>query len=129
MAAIPPEDDQPPDGMTLDELRAHALEHGFVMDDAPSDLVLGGDEYPWEDVQASRRNRRLQAKHPVTEGKGKYLASAKACPNCDAPPEGLSWCYFQSPKETWPMLCGVAGWMAICDRCHVQVNFFSEVMS
>jgi hypothetical protein len=86
-------------------------------------------EYPWKDVEASRRNRRLQAKHPLTEGKNQYLASAKACPRCETVPESLNWFYFSSPKETWPQLCGVAGWIAVCDRCHLQVNFFDEVMS
>jgi hypothetical protein len=33
MAAIPPDDDRPRDEMTMDELRANALKHGFVLDD------------------------------------------------------------------------------------------------
>jgi hypothetical protein len=129
MAAIPPENSPPSADMTGDEAREHALRHGFVLDDSVSDLLLGGDDYPWEDVQASRRNRRLQAKHPVTEGKNRYLRDANACPKCQTPAETLEWFYFRSPKETWPMQCGVAGWMVVCDRCRVQANFFSEVMS
>jgi hypothetical protein len=50
-------------------------------------------------------------------------------PKCGAAPDALSWFYFRSPKETWTMLCGVAGWMAVCDRCRLQVNFFGEVIS
>ena len=84
---------------------------------------------PWEDVEASRRNRLLQAKHPVVEGKRRYLAEAKPCPSCQTAPDALSWFYFRSPKETWPAECGVEGWMAICDRCHTQVNFFIEAVS
>ncbi len=129
MAQNPLEDDQPLDAMTLDERRDHALRHGFVMDDSPCDLALGEGDYPWEDVEASRRNRRLQAKHPQTEGKSRYLAIAKPCPKCETPADALTWFYFSSPKETWPMDCGTAGWMAVCYRCHVQVNYFSEVMS
>jgi hypothetical protein len=117
------------DATTGDEARGHAIRHGFSLDDSVSDLVVGGDEYPLEDVQASRRNRRLQAKRPIAEGKSRYLAEAKSCPKCQRPADELAWLYFESPPETWPMECGVAGWMTVCDRCRVQVNFFSEVVS
>jgi hypothetical protein len=86
-------------------------------------------EFPWEDVDASRRKRRLQARHPAEEWKTHYLTDAKPCPRCEAPPEALCWFYFESPKETWENLCGTAGWMAVCDRCHVQANYFMEAMS
>lgn len=109
------------------------MDGGFVMDDVWSELDLSSLEYmdksPWEDVEASRRNRRLQKKHPATEGQSRYLADAKACPKCQTPAEALSWFYCRSPKETWENLCGTAGWMAVCDRCHVQVNYFEEVIS
>jgi hypothetical protein len=125
----PPQDDRRLDAMTGDEKRRHALEHGFVLDDSVSELGLGGDEYPWEDVEASRRNRRLRAKHPIAEGKSRYLAEARPCPQCQTPADELAWLYFESPPETWPMECGVAGWMTVCDSCRVLANFFSEVMS
>lgn len=118
-----------PEATTGDEARGHAIRHGFSLDDSVSDLVVGGDEYPWEDVQASGRNRRLQAKRPIAEGKSRYLSDARPCPKCGTPPDALSWLYFESPKETWTHECGVAGRLAVCDRCHVQVNFFSEVVS
>ena len=87
------------------------------------------DEYPWEDVNASRRNRGLQKKHPIEEGKSRYLARARLCPQCLADPEEMAWFYFSSPKETWRMECGTEGWMVVCDSCHIQVDYFSEVMS
>ena len=90
---------------------------------------VNDSELPWEDLEDSRRNRRLQKKHPVAEGKGIYLAQAKPCPGCPTPPDGLSWFYFESPKATWEMLCGRAGWMVVCDRCKRQVDFFEEVIS
>lgn len=37
MALNPSKDDQPLDAMTGDELRAHALMHGFVLDDSLAD--------------------------------------------------------------------------------------------
>jgi hypothetical protein len=84
---------------------------------------------PWEDVETSRRNRRLQRKHLVDEAKSYYLARAKPGPKCDTQTEALNWFYFESPKETWPLECGRAGWMVVCDRCHEQVDFVIEVMS
>lgn len=64
-----------------------------------------------------------------SRGNKKPFLQREACPKCQAAAETLTWFYCRSPKETWPALCGVAGWMAVCDRCHVQVNFLSEVMS
>ena len=29
----------------------------------------------------------------------------------------------------WEHLCGRAGWMTVCDRCHLQVDFFREAMN
>jgi hypothetical protein len=89
-------------------------------------------EYPWEDVEASRRNRRLQKRHRLKErlaDVATHFAYARPCPKCGAASEKLSWFYFESPKETWAMECGVAGWMTVCDPCHIQVNFFDDVIS
>jgi hypothetical protein len=85
--------------------------------------------YPWSHVDASRRSVRLQRQHPVSEGQQCYLAMAKACPACGLSADQLTWFYFESPKQTWQWLCGRAGWMTICEACHVQVNFFEEVIS
>jgi hypothetical protein len=107
---------------------------GFILDDwsVNTDFLQQNEidrGYPWEDVEASRRNRRLQKRHRLPEEIGSYFAETTACPKCHAPSETLSWFYFRSPKETWAMACGVAGWMAVCDRCHIQVNFFTEAVS
>lgn len=87
------------------------------------------EEYPWEDVAAARQSQRLQRRHSVVAAKEKYLAKAKPCPQCGTVANELAWFYFDSPTETWKHLCGCAGWMTVCDPCHVQVDFFLEVMS
>jgi hypothetical protein len=87
------------------------------------------DQFPWEDVEAARQNHRLQREHPVAAGQQIYAAKAKPCPQCHAAAGQLSWFYFDSPAETWEHLCGRAGWMTVCDRCHVQVDFFCEVLN
>jgi hypothetical protein len=87
------------------------------------------EKLPWKDVEASRKNRRLQRKHPVAEGKKAYLESASPCPGCQTPPDELTWFYFESPKDTWEMLCGTAGWIVVCDKCHQQISYFEKVMN
>ena len=87
------------------------------------------DLYPWEDVEAARKNPRLQREHPIANGQSAYLATAKPCRQCHAPASQLNWFYFESPDETWKHLCGRAGWMTVCDRCHLQVDFFLEVLN
>ncbi len=138
MAAISPASDPPREGTTGDERHDHALRHGFVLDDWSVNTGFltkneAGEELPWEDVEASRCNRRLQKRHRLEErladGLATHFAKAKACPKCGRIPEELSWFYFRSPKETWANLCGIAGWIAVCDPCRIQVNFFSEVIS
>lgn len=85
--------------------------------------------FPWEDVQASRANKRLQSRHPVDQKKMTYLPWASACPICHTPADRLAWFYFKSPEWTWELLCGRAGWLVVCDRCRRQVNFFCELMN
>jgi hypothetical protein len=117
----------------LDNIRVE-MDGGWVLDDRMLDEPLfpknqSESHLPWEDVEASRRNRRLQRKHPIDEGQHQYMSHTKPCPKCQTPPEALTWFYFESPKETWPMQCGTAGWLVVCDRCREQVGYFSEVMS
>jgi hypothetical protein len=107
-------------------IKAKKAYHFAVIE--PEDFE-GRDGYPWPDVEEARDNVRLQRGHPIEEGYRNYLAAAKPCPQCQAAPEQLSWFYFSSPSATWKDLCGTSGWMTVCDRCHLQVNYFMEVMS
>lgn len=42
--------------------------------------AFAAEELPWENVDASRRNRRLQAKHPVAQGKNCYPRGGQGLP-------------------------------------------------
>ena len=55
--------------------------------------------WPWEDVEGSRSNRRLQRKHSVEHGKKEYLAMASVCPGCQTPPDELSWFYSKARRK------------------------------
>lgn len=91
-------------------------------------LPWGDVELPWRDVEDARRDHRLQTNHPASEAERRF-ARAGRCPCCQASPETLSWFYFESPPPAWRLECGCAGWMAVCDRCRIQVYFAPEVTS
>ena len=84
---------------------------------------------PWGDVEASRRNQRLQQRHPPARGQAVHRSEAVPCPQCGTPALELNWFYFRSPPATWRGECGCEGWLVICDRCQAQVSFFCEAMS
>lgn len=75
------------------------------------------DHFPKEDVSACPRISTLEI--PDYE-----MQSAIACPLCNTPPQDLNWVYFKSPSATWAWLCGVSGYLTICEKCQIQVDFF-----
>jgi len=87
------------------------------------------DSFPWPDVEASRNDRKLQQENSLEEARERYLEQARCCPKCKAKADELAWFYFSSPDITWEHLCGRAGWLTVCDRCRVQVDFFLEVLN
>ena len=95
----------------------------------PENLTSDDVRFPWADVAESRRNELLQRDHAQDESRQKHALLAKPCPRCQAPATELSWFYFESPAWAWEKLCGRAGWMTVCNRCHVQVDFFLELMN
>ncbi len=98
------------------------------MDD--SGLIDSQDgQFPWPDVDAARNRRRLQEKHEVAAAKDHYRTQAQACPKCGKAAKDLDWFYSESPAWTWQNLCGRAGWMSVCDDCHLQVDFFLEILN
>lgn len=79
-------------------------------------------DYPWEAVEAAGMNEQLQRGKPVSAARKRYSSEALRCPQCHATSEELSWFYFsnQGPRS------GQAGWMVVCDKCRVQVDFIEE---
>jgi len=84
--------------------------------------------FPWADVDAARKNAALQANVDPEHLRVWYGRDVK-CPCCGCPGEQLSWFYFSSPPWTWQHLCGRKGYMAVCDKCHVQVEFMCLAVS
>lgn len=81
--------------------------------------------FPWEDVEASERRTDHRPERDVAD----LMPGAQACHKCARPGADLKWVYFSSPDWTWEHLCGRAGWLSICEPCHLQVEFFLEVMN
>ena len=83
------------------------------------EIRLSGTEepvyFPWEDVFDSMLNHSE-----------KVCLSSETCPDCG---ERLIQVYFSSPSWTWEKLCGRAGNMLICPKCHTQQEFMLTLMN
>lgn len=88
----------------------------------------GESMFPWDDVDAARNDAALQSNHN-SETVRREFAERVRCPKCSCSGDRLAWFYFCSPAWTWEHLCGRAGWMAVCDSCHQQVEFVCDVMN
>ncbi len=77
--------------------------------------------FPWEDV--------LKCKIIPNEGE------LKPCPECikentEGDKEGhIITVYFKSPAWTWERLCGREGYLTICTKHKIQVDFICTVMN
>lgn len=88
-----------------------------------------GKFFPWADVEGARKWATRQSKHSPEDARVRYIESAKSCPSCGATPANLEWLYYSTPARTWEALSGRAGWLTVCDLCHLQVDFFVELMN
>lgn len=96
--------------------------------------------WPWEWVNTSKENRYPDLKIELDEMMGTqgnqveaaklhYGRDAHSCPVCGKPANELAWFYFSTPPGTWEKTIGSAGWMTVCDDCHLQVDFFMQAMN
>lgn len=97
--------------------------------------------FPWHVVEQSVQDPDLAKRHAVVR---EYLIEARYCPKCGAPPEQLRWIYVRersgdipsnehAPSGEQANSFGLPvrpqcreGYLLICDRCHLQVDFFCE---
>jgi len=82
--------------------------------------------YSWEIVETERNNTINQTQ---LKSESETLRGSMSCPKCKRTPQQLSWFWFHSPQKDWEALAGRAGWMSICDVCHIQVEFLPALMS
>jgi hypothetical protein len=78
------------------------------------------------DGMIARDDTRTSGPPSVEEAKKKFLHQALPCPLCKTPPEELSWVYLVIPDWACKDAEEREGWVTICDRCKLQVDFFIE---
>jgi hypothetical protein len=77
-------------------------------------LMLGED----------KRRSRLPS---VEEAKERFFQRGLPCPLCKTPPEQFSWIYLVIPPWASKDAEKKAGWLIICDRCKLKIDFFAEI--
>lgn len=98
------------EGHTLDQEQVNAL-----VEELRSHAAQDKQIFPWEDVFASMK------KYPE-----KVCLSSRTCPDCG---ERFIQLYFSSPDWTWQQLCGRAGDMLVCPKCHAQKDFILKILN
>lgn len=71
------------------------------------------EEYPWKHVALS-----------MLRFPDKVIFNYDRCPDCGHSRISV---YFNSPKCTWAMMCGVGGDMIICPKCKIQAEFYETI--
>lgn len=90
---------------------------------------MSGDLFfSWEEVEANREAIDCQIHYlSMKYAQLEYIDHAKSCPKCGESPDNLFWLGIQSPNELWDKGAGKAGFLTICEKCHLQVDFFRDV--
>ena len=78
-----------------------------------------------EDLLVSGANRSHNGLPSVEEAKERFRMQALPCPACKTPPEQLSWIFLVITPWTSKDVEGKEGWVTICDRCKLRINFFA----
>ena len=90
-------------------------------------MGLGYGEYIIrEDFLMSSADKRRLGLPSLEKAKEQFLEQAMPCPLCKTPPEQLSWVYMVIPQWACKDAEQHEGWVTICDRCKIQIDFFSE---
>src|SRR5262245_65947498 len=55
-----------------------------------------------------------------------FIARARPCPQCGAPASGLFWFSVTDPEAAWDAGTGRVGFLTICERCKLQVDFLLD---
>lgn len=98
----------------------------FAVDGNKESSIRADKEYPREDYLMFSEDKRDRTMPSVEEAKKKYLQQAIPCPLCKTPPEELTWVYLVIPRWACKNADENEGWITICDRCKLQIDFFVE---
>src|SRR5258708_7941609 len=83
--------------------------------------------FPWPHVQEYIQSIDSTVYHHAVKGAQEMLiAEARACPQCGRTAEELSWFSVSDPEAAWDAGTGRVGWLTICERCQLQVDFLLD---
>ncbi|MCJ7664272.1 MAG: hypothetical protein MUO24_08525 [Desulfobacterales bacterium] len=89
-------------------------------------MSAGGREYASGESCLMFGEDKGQNRLPsVEETKERFHWQALSCLLCKAPPEELSWIYLGIPPWASKDAEKKAGWLIICDRCKLKIDFFA----
>lgn len=94
-------------------------------------LTMEGERtlFTWDQIEAARQDHQLQSEFPLGEAQARYLEHARACVSCGEPPADHEWLFWRDPRPHWENLSGREGWLTLCRRCTVAVDFFVTGMN
>jgi hypothetical protein len=55
-----------------------------------------------------------------------FLAQAQPCPQCACEASKLFWFSVSDPEAAWEAGAGRVGFLTLCERCKLQVDFFID---
>jgi HEAT repeat protein len=87
------------------------------------------NQYPELKTELENMMNQLNIDNRVEAAKGYWSSKAHNCPICGKAANDLSWFFFYTSPETWQASGGTAGWMTVCDDCHIQVDYFGGINS
>ena len=83
--------------------------------------------FPWPWVQrALDQIESVVYRHSIRMAQDLHLDRARACPECGRSPGDLSWFSISDPEEAWDRGTGRVGFLTLCERCQLQVDFLID---
>jgi hypothetical protein len=110
-------------GPALTELVASREE--FRMD--VSRWTTPAEFFPWPWVQrAIDAIESVVYRHAIKMAQDLYLQQARPCPVCGREAAELFWLSISDPEDAWDRGTGRVGFLTLCNRCHLQVDFLVD---
>jgi hypothetical protein len=83
--------------------------------------------FPWSHVQKYIDRIDAQVYHVAIEfAQEQLLAQARPCPKCGCEAADLFWFSVTDPEPAWDAGTGRVGFLTLCKRCELQVNFLID---
>jgi hypothetical protein len=83
--------------------------------------------FPWPAVQeAVDQIDSTVHRHAIEMAQELHLERARACPQCGRPASDLFWFSISDPEEAWDRGTGRVGFLTLCERCQMQVDFLVD---